>query len=385
MITQAATVTDGAPEARLSIRGLRKTYDNGKLAVRGLDLDVLPGEIVSLLGPSGCGKTTTLRSIAGLEEPDSGSIVIAGRTVFSRNSGTKDVVLAPEKRGLSMVFQQYALWPNMNVFENIAFGMRVKNVPKAKVLAETERALRGVRLWNERDRRIGQLSGGQQQRVALARAVAGSPKLILFDEPLSNLDTQLREGMRLELLELQSELGFTAIFVTHDQDEALSLSSRILVMNDGRVEQLGTPEEIWEQPATAFVAGFIGSTNRLTGRVTSVASRHATIAVTDGPEMTILNRTNLRVGQQVEAFLRTESLHITETDPGPGANVWSVPVLLNSFRGEFILFRVGFGDHRLTCRGERGTATTSERVFLHVDPSDVFCYAASDTTNGVKE
>ncbi|MCI0144081.1 ABC transporter ATP-binding protein [Arthrobacter bambusae] len=377
---------DGAAEAQLSIRGLRKTYDNGKVAIRGLDLDVRRGEIVSLLGPSGCGKTTTLRSIAGLEQPDSGSIAIAGRTVFSHNSGQHDVLVPPEKRGLSMVFQQYALWPNMDVYENIAFGMRVKNMPKEKIIAETEKALRRVRLWNERDRRIGQLSGGQQQRVALARAVAGSPKLVLFDEPLSNLDTQLREGMRLELLELQNAMGFTAIFVTHDQDEALSISSRILVMNDGGVEQLGTPEEIWEQPATAFVAGFIGSTNRLRGRVTTTSGNGATVAIDDGPDMTVLNRTGqLRAGQEVEVYLRTESLRTSEFDPGSGPNVWQVPLLLNSFRGEFVLLQVGFGGHRLLCRGERGTTTASERVFLHVNPRDIFCYPITEPAEELPE
>lgn len=381
-LIDAVTKSGSAADPQLSIRSLRKTYGNGKVAVRGLDLDVLPGEIVSLLGPSGCGKTTTLRSIAGLEQPDSGSITIAGRTVFDRGNGKRDLVLPPEKRGIAMVFQQYALWPNMDVYENIAFGMRVKGISKEQITSETEKALRRVRLWNERDRLIGQLSGGQQQRVALARAIAGSPKLVLFDEPLSNLDSQLREGMRLELLELQNEMGFTAIFVTHDQDEALSISSRILVMNDGGVEQLGTPRDIWEAPATAFVAGFIGSPNRITGRVTETSGREATVSIEGGPSMTVMNRSgDLRAGQQVEVYVRTESLDITETDPGPGPNVWRVPLLLNSFRGEFVLLQVGFGEHRLLCRGERDTNTSSEQVYLHANPRDIYCYPLTGTTD----
>lgn len=229
----ASGATKTAPaEARtlISIRGLRKTFGSF-VAIEGFSLDVREGEVVSLLGPSGCGKTTTLRCLAGLETPTSGEIEVQGKLVYSSD---RRINLPPEQRNLSMVFQQYALWPHLSVFENVAFGLRVRRVPAETLFAKAKGALERVRLWEKQDRRISELSGGQQQRVALARALAIDPKIVLFDEPLSNLDAKLRAELRLELLQLQRDLRFSAIFVTHDQDEAISLSSRIVIMNQGR-------------------------------------------------------------------------------------------------------------------------------------------------------
>ena len=231
-------------------------------AVNGVSFTVAQGEHVTLLGPSGCGKTTTLRAIAGLEQPVGGSIRIDGETVFSaaqrRNVPT-------ERRGVSMVFQSYAVWPHMSVADNVAYGLRVRKLPKAQIAEAVERALDLVQMRALADRSAALLSGGQQQRVALARAIAFSPTVLLFDEPLSNLDAKLRAEMRVELRALQRRLGVTSLYVTHDQEEALAISDRVIVMNVGGIEQIGGPEDIYNRPKTKFVADFVGSANLIAG------------------------------------------------------------------------------------------------------------------------
>src|SRR5215469_11886998 len=238
-------------------------------AVNGISFTVGQGEHVTLLGPSGCGKTTTLRAVAGLEEPVGGSIRIDGETVFStaqrRNVPT-------ERRGVSMVFQSYAVWPHMSVVENVAYGLRVRKLPRAQVAEAVERALDLVQMRALADRSAALLSGGQQQRVALARAIAFSPTVLLFDEPLSNLDAKLRAEMRVELRALQRRLGVTSLYVTHDQEEALAISDRVIVMNVGGIEQIGAPEDIYNRPKTRFVADFVGSANLIGGRITAAAA-----------------------------------------------------------------------------------------------------------------
>ncbi len=234
---------------------------HGKLlAVHSVSLAARRGEVVTLLGPSGCGKTTTLRAIAGLERPGRGRIAIGGRTVFDIGRG---IDLPPERRGLSMVFQSYAIWPHMTVFENVAFGLRARGIGTRDLATPVRESLALVGLAELADRPATRLSGGQQQRVALARSIVGDPRVVLLDEPLSNLDAQLRLTMRAEFKELQRRLGLTAIYVTHDQEEALVLSDRILVMREGRVEQTGTPAEIHDAPQTRFVAEFMGVRNIL--------------------------------------------------------------------------------------------------------------------------
>ena len=236
-------------------------------AVQDVSLTVPDGKLLTLLGPSGCGKTTTLRCIAGLERPDEGRIVIGERTVFDSKHG---VFVPPAERGIGMVFQSYAIWPHMSVFENVAFPLRVSRTHRyssAEITVKVGRALEMVRLGGYENRRATQLSGGQQQRLALARGLVAEPRLILLDEPLSNLDAKLREQMRFELKQLQTELGLTAVYVTHDQSEALALSDEIAVFNQGRVVQLGTPLDIYRHPNSEFVADFVGSTNFLRGVV----------------------------------------------------------------------------------------------------------------------
>src|SRR5467141_5280965 len=232
-------------------------------AVRGVSFNVLPGEQLTLLGPSGCGKTTTLRAIAGLEQPSAGEIRIDGVPVYSSERG---IHMRAEKRGLSMVFQSYAIWPHMTVFDNVAYGLRVRRRPEAEVTTRVREALDLVQLGELGARSASRLSGGQQQRVALARAFVFSPSVLLFDEPLSNLDAKLRAEMRVELKELQRRLDITSVYVTHDQEEALAISDRVIVMNVGVIEQIGTPQEIYDRPRSRFVADFVGSANLIRGR-----------------------------------------------------------------------------------------------------------------------
>jgi ABC-type Fe3+/spermidine/putrescine transport system ATPase subunit len=357
----------------LELRNIRKTFPNGKVAVDGINLSIDDGEIVSLLGSSGCGKTTTLRCVAGLEKPDSGEIVIAGKTVFASTGSW----IPPERRGLSMVFQQYALWPHMNVFENVAFGLKAQRFSKADVARNVEQALKRMRLWAERDRRIRELSGGQQQRVALARAIAVQPKIVLFDEPLSNLDANLRDSMRTEILELHADLKFTALYVTHDQQEALSLSTRTVVMRDGLVEQDAAPSELWIRPASAFVASFIGTSTRLEGVLESRAGRWI-VRTADGHQIEATDASGLPADTKVDVFLRTGAIE-TSLDQMQGPNVWKLPLHLRSFNGDFTTLRLGFGSTDLEVRrsGRPSQAEIdAEYIFARIDPTDVLCFAA---------
>ena len=239
----------------IRVRGLRRTFGD-VVAVDSVDLDVMDGEFLTLLGPSGSGKTTVLRMIAGFDRPDAGTIELDGVDVAQ---------LPPYDRNVNTVFQDYALFPHMSVQDNVEYGMRVKKVAKAERQQRATEALAAVRLTGYGDRRPSQLSGGQRQRVALARALVNRPKVLLLDEPLGALDLKLREEMQVELKSIQREVGITFVFVTHDQDEALTMSDRIAVFNAGRIEQVGTPAEVYEHPATPFVAGFVGTSNLISG------------------------------------------------------------------------------------------------------------------------
>src|SRR3954452_7450139 len=251
-----------AAPAQIEVEDLEIRY-GPVLAVKGVSFSVRAGEQLTLLGPSGCGKTTTLRAIAGLERPSAGAIRIGGQAVYS---GRDNINVPAEKRGLSMVFQSYAIWPHMSVFDNVAYGLRVRRKSAEEIRTRVREALELVQMAAFETRPASQLSGGQQQRVALARACVFQPSVLLFDEPLSNLDAKLRADMRIELRELQHRLGITSVYVTHDLEEALAMSDRIVVMRDGLIEQIGSPFDIYNLPRNAFVADFVGSANLIRGR-----------------------------------------------------------------------------------------------------------------------
>ena len=267
----------------ITVQNLTKTFA-GRAAVDDISFCVADGEFVSLLGPSGCGKTTTLRCIAGLEIPDRGSITIGHNVV---NDVANDVAVPPYHRNIGMVFQSYAIWPHMTVFENVAFPLRIKHLPRADIRRRVARALQMVRLEKFEDRSAQQLSGGQQQRVAVARAIVQSPEIMLFDEPLSNLDAKLRDQTRAEIRKLQRELGIAAVYVTHDQAEALSISDRIMVMDQGRIVQQGTPREIYDRPNHEFVAGVIGAANFIDIKLTPQPDNKVSVELPSGARFSL--------------------------------------------------------------------------------------------------
>ncbi|MEJ0078084.1 MAG: ABC transporter ATP-binding protein [Alphaproteobacteria bacterium] len=337
-------------------------------AVRGVSFDVAPGEQLTLLGPSGCGKTTTLRAIAGLEQPSAGEIRIGGTPVYSSASR---VNIPAEKRGLSMVFQSYAIWPHMTVFENVAYGLRVRREPKEQIADKVDRALDMVQMRQFRDRGASQLSGGQQQRVALARAFVFQPSVLLFDEPLSNLDAKLRADMRIELRELQHRLGITSVYVTHDLEEALAMSDRIVVMRDGLIAQVGTPGEIYHHPRNAFVADFVGSANLIRGRHRADLDAHGLIAL-EGAGGVVYGMAHGRpVGDALTFSVRTVHLTLSAQKPAGERNVWPVRVERSVFQGDFTQMNVAWGDQRLVIRGTMEPLAEGSDAYLSVDPKRV--------------
>jgi putative spermidine/putrescine transport system ATP-binding protein len=292
----------------LSARGLAKSYGR-VVAVAGVSFDARAGEIVSLLGPSGCGKTTTLRTIVGLTKPTFGSVTIKGRDVTR---------LPVHKRNIGMLFQNYALFPYLTVAENLAFGLKLRSKSKVEIAKEVEDALRLVNLAGYSDRRISQLSGGQQQRVALARAIVIRPDLLLLDEPFGALDRKLRERMQIEMKGLQARLGITTILVTHDQEEALTLSDTIVVMNEGRIEQMGAPADIYERPATAFVADFIGVSNLFPGALQKSGAGWK-VATDEGIALPVHRvADHLREGARVTVVVRPENVVISPVSEAQG-------------------------------------------------------------------
>ena len=320
-----ASLTSAAGSVEL--RSLTKRYGDA-VAVDDISLTVQAGEFLSLLGPSGCGKTTTLRLIGGFEFPDDGSIQISGKNVEG---------LPPHKRPVNTVFQAYALFPHMKVADNVAYGLRLSGVPKAQIGDRVSRALDMVRMTAFATRRPAQLSGGQQQRVALARALVNRPAVLLLDEPMSALDRKLREEMQVELKLLQRELGTTFIFVTHDQEEALSMSDRVAVMKDGRIEQIGTASSVYDSPESAFVAGFIGRQNSFAGTISSFDSAGVRVQ-TAGLSLYSSRPTKGDVpassGAEVSAAIRPESVVISSSQPGAPGPASDAPV--NSVTGTLL-------------------------------------------------
>jgi spermidine/putrescine transport system ATP-binding protein len=291
-----------------------KTFGDA-VAVDDLSLDIAKGEFFSMLGPSGCGKTTTLRMIGGFEEPSRGTVYLGGRDVTDQ---------PPYKRDVNTVFQSYALFPHLNVFENVAFGLRRRKVAKDEVKTRVDEALRLVEMTGFEERRPGQMSGGQQQRVALARALVNHPKVLLLDEPLGALDLKLRKQMQLELKRIQQEVGITFIYVTHDQEEAMTMSNRLAVMRAGRAEQIGPPEEVYENPQTQFVAAFLGASNLLEGDLKEQADGMSTVLLSGGDVVHLPNeRAPFRTGDSVLVGVRPEKITIAADGPRPEGTGWN--------------------------------------------------------------
>jgi iron(III) transport system ATP-binding protein len=334
----------------IKVRDLTKVYRTERgsvVACDGVSFDVEDGRFFTLLGPSGSGKTTTLRCVAGLERPDGGEVELAGAVVSSNR-----IFVPPNQRDVGMVFQSYAIWPHMNVFDNVAFPLRVgrSRPTSGEVMRRVSQALSTVRLEGLQNRPATKLSGGQQQRLALARALVREPKLLLLDEPLSNLDAKLREQMRMELRELQRALRITTLYVTHDQVEALAMSNVVAVMHEGHIMQIGTPREIYGRPANRFVAEFIGSMNLIPGKVKSSAGGGLWLVETPYGSMTCAVPANGRPANEVLVSVRPEDIVVVDDDASVDGNAWDASIGQVVFLGESVDCRLTVGDLELRAR-----------------------------------
>ena len=302
-------------EVSLELKEIKKSFTEGEAVLDNISLEISKGEFITLLGSSGCGKTTTLRIIAGLEQPDAGSVWLDGREVTG---------LEPNQRDVNTVFQNYALFPHMNVAENIGYGLKLKKVPKSEIRKKVSQMLELVQLEGYEKRKPSELSGGQKQRVAIARALVNNPKILLLDEPLGALDLQLRRAMQIELKHLQKKLGITFIYITHDQEEAINMSDRIAVMKDGRIEQIGTPDEIYNHPKTSYVATFVGNANILHGVAESIQGENAIVKIENDRVIVKLETSQqntedtgvkqyLSAGEKVTLAVRSENILLQET------------------------------------------------------------------------
>lgn len=343
-----SNTNDTNAPGRLSLVELTKTFSNTASEVTAVDhinLDIHPGEFITLLGPSGCGKTTTLRMIAGFEDATSGQVMLDGENM---------VVVPPNKRPMSMVFQSYALFPHLSVRENVAYGLHLRKKSTAEIKEEVDIALAAMNLTAMADRAPSQLSGGQQQRVALARAMVVRPKVLLFDEPLSNLDAKLRVKMRVEIRRMQKRLGISSVYVTHDQSEAMAMSDRIVVMNAGRIEQVDTPEEIYLHPASVFVADFVGRANFVPAKATEVGEDGKVQIEALGQQLNVhaseSAKEAVRSGDELVVLVRPESMRIAATDEKPATLTGSLGQVVTSiFYGETVEYEIETEFGSLVC------------------------------------
>ncbi|MBB3458782.1 ABC-type Fe3+/spermidine/putrescine transport system ATPase subunit [Rhizobium sp. BK313] len=360
-----ASEADTIPRLNLS-RLVKRLGD--KLVVNGIDLAVDPGECVVLLGPSGCGKTTTLRMVAGFIDPDEGEIHIEGRLTAGRGAS-----IPTERRQLGMVFQSYAVWPHKSVFDNIAFGLKVAGHDRDTVKRKVHQVLELVQLGALAGRFPGELSGGQQQRVALARAVVMEPNLLLFDEPLSNLDAGLREELRGELQRLHADKGITMLYVTHDQQEALALADRIAVMNAGRIEQFDSPEAVYRRPRSRFVANFVGTANLLEGRIVAKDGNASRLGIEIDDCGTFLAKANRdfisssRIGDRAAIVIRPEDL-----DLAPEGSGFAVTIKEVTFLGDCYEVSLEAAGKRLRARTRRRPAARDAKVVATPDPETIW-------------
>lgn len=348
----------------IEVRNLSRVFA-GRAAVDNVSFDVKEGEVLVIVGSSGCGKTTTLRCLAGLTEPSSGSVIVDGKTMVGPG-----VFVPPEKRGIGMVFQSYALWPHKTVAENIAYSLVTRGTSKAEIGRAVERALALVDLKGMGERYPSEMSGGQQQRVAVARCAVSEPRVLLLDEPLSNLDAKLREQMREELRFLITKIRSTAVHITHDQAEAMALADRIICMRNGRIEQVGTARELYRRPANRFVADFIGSSTFLDGICVERMSNGGARIVLGGEDQLVSSiETPIGAGNKVTAAVRPENFHLSAQKP-EGVNVLTGSVASEMFFGDHIEYSIRYGETLLKARSRQDFAVGSP-VYLQVSPEDV--------------
>jgi iron(III) transport system ATP-binding protein len=330
--------------AFIEIQNLFKRFKN-VVAVNRIQLDIEKGEMLTLLGPSGCGKTTTLRCIAGLEKPEDGDIVIDGKPLLSKG------FVQPSKRGIGMVFQNYAVWPHMKVFNNVAYGLKLMKISKSEIREKVQNVLGLVGLGGLEDRYPSQLSGGQQQRVALARALVRNPKVLLLDEPLSNLDAKLREELRFEIKSLVRRMGITSVYVTHDQAEAMVISDRIAVMHEGNVVQIGSAKEIYEQPANRFVADFIGTMNFISAEVNQIYQDKEQVSVrtdfSDNLLCMMHKGGEIKSGQKAYASIRPEEVEVYTEPPQERQNVFKGTIDNKAYLGNFLYLFVSVNSTKM--------------------------------------
>lgn len=354
----------------IKVVNLTKMFGAGQEGVRAVNqvsFEVAEGRLFTLLGPSGCGKTTTLRCIAGLETPTAGEIRIGDQLVFSDSKGT---AVPANRRNIGMVFQSYAIWPHMTVFQNVFYPLKSKGFSRYEAKERTLEALKTVGILDLKDRPAPRLSGGQQQRVALARAIAGDPKILLLDEPLSNLDAKLRQEMRSEIRRLQRRLKITLLYVTHDQIEALTLSDLVAVMEEGRIVESNTPRDIYLRPKTPFAASFIGSTNVIPGEKKEATSDGKAIVKVPFGEIHCIADASLVEESRVLVFVRPESLQVSRSFPNVRENVWRGKIKEKMFFGDSIDCQISCHDFLLLAKLDSYMdVVEGDEVYVHIDPS----------------
>ncbi len=353
----------------IEVKGLTKAYDDASAnAVSGVSFQVPTGTILTLLGPSGCGKTTSLRCVAGLEKPNGGDIELFGQSVFSAE---RKIFVHPSKRQVGMIFQSYAIWPHMTVFQNVAYPLKGRGLSRSELRERAFAAIKMVNLEGYEDRPTPNLSGGQQQRVALARAVAGNPRILLLDEPLSNLDARLRDEMRVQIRALQRKLGITSLYVTHDQVEALSLSDSIAIMHSGRIVETGTPRDIYLHPKSLFAAQFVGLTNVLPAKW--IGKEEGGMARLDAGFTSLLcqpgDSHDFVPGSRAIVLVRPENVVVSFKPVDSGINVWSGQVASSIFLGDYIDCKISCGGTMISARVNPFIPVEDgATVYLHVAP-----------------
>jgi len=352
--------------AILKVKNLSKNFGKVK-AVQEVSFEATEGKVLSLLGPSGCGKTTTLRCIAGFENPDRGEICLDDRKITH---------ISPERRGIGMVFQNYALWPHMTVYGNLAFGLQIRKVSKDEITKKIKKVLGMVQLEGYENRYPRQMSGGQQQRIAMARALVFEPEIMLLDEPLSNLDAKLREEMRFQFTELQKSLGITAVYVTHDQAEALVISDKIVILNQGKIVQSGSPKEIYSNPKNKFVAGFIAVTSFISGSINSFAEEKKKVIVKTDDGLVIHGFNNsFDIGQKVSVAMRMNVIKFIQDENKSDkntVNIFKGKIIQSSYLGDIIDYKIKVGNWEVRTNSDaKYNFKVGEEVTFYLSPEDI--------------